>query len=192
MTVGTLLRLKARAICRGIRDPHVFPVAAPSPYFFVEEGQPVKVKLATFEKILIALVCLVGLFLIFSGRAHAQTQPPVTASAQVTWTLPTLTTDGKPLTGADALTKLQVFASPATIPDSTSATPTAELGPTATSYAYTTIVPNGTTLYFRLRACIQQCGALSNEASKLIRVAIPGVATGVSVTVTVTVNIATP
>lgn len=146
----------------------------------------------TFQKVMIAISCLLGLTGIFMGScAHAQSPPNVPVTAAVNWTLPTLATDGSALTGPQALTKLQLFVAPATIPINVGGSPTVELPPAATSHAYSTTAPNGSTLFFRLRACnAGGCSALSNEATKTIQVAVPGVPTGVGVTVTIV--IATP
>jgi hypothetical protein len=115
----------------------------------------------------------------------------VQVRADFSWALPTTGIKGTatvPLTGADALTKLQIWVKTSPIPDTESSAPTAELGPTATSFTYTTTVPNGTMLYGRLKGCVVACGALSVQASKAIAVLIPSVPTGVAVTVTVTVS----
>ena len=140
------------------------------------------------KRLSFGVVC--ALLCAWVGMAHAQSVPPmVPAQAAVTWTLPTVATDGTPLTGSQAITKVQGFASIAPIPDATSA-PTAEIDGAPTKWQYTTTAPNGSTLYFRVRACnIGGCAALSNQATKVIKVEVPGVATGVQVTILVTVSV---
>ena len=134
------------------------------------------------------------LFLALSaGLAGAQTSPPVQASAALSWTLPTTGCVGtvctSPLTGTDVLTKLQVYASQAAITDASTAAPVAELPATATSYSYTASVPNGATLYFRVKACnAGGCSGYSSQASKAVRIVVPNVPAGVAVTVTVTLT----
>lgn len=113
----------------------------------------------------------------------------VPAEAAVSWVLPSAAADGSPLTGGQSLTKLQVWAATAPIPDNAGGSPTAELGASATQWKFTTTAPNGGTLYFRLKACnAGGCGAFSQQASKTVQVNVPGVPTGVQVTVTVTVT----
>lgn len=118
----------------------------------------------------------------------------VTAKADFTWTIQAVgSLTGQPpytlpLTGADALTKIQAWVSANPIPDAPT-TPPVDLAPTATSYTYTTTVPNGSTLYGRFRQCTaKMCGILSPVVSKAVSVVVPGVPTGVAVTVTVTVS----
>lgn len=133
------------------------------------------------------VLCLFALFVV--DEANAQTQN-ISAEARLSWVLPTTATDGTPLTGANALTKLQVFAATAPIADTSAAAPTAELSGTATTWTYTTTVPNGSTLYFRVKACnAAACGPFSNEANKLVKIVIPGAATGLTVTVTVVISV---
>lgn len=131
---------------------------------------------------------LILLALFFVSAADAQTAA-VTAVSPVTFTPPTTDTLGAPLTGASALIKSQLFVGTATIPD-TAVTPTVDnISPSATSVTYTTTVPNGSTLFFRLRSCNAICSALSAQVSKPIAVSVPNAPTGVGVTVTVTVNV---
>lgn len=130
---------------------------------------------------------------LFAGLAGAQTSPPVQASAALSWTLPTTgcvgSTCTSPLTGADALTKLQVFVAQSAIADTSTADPVAELAANAVSYAYTASVPNGATLYFRVKACnASGCSPFSAQVSKAVRIIVPNVPTGVAVTVTVTIT----
>jgi hypothetical protein len=116
--------------------------------------------------------------------AQAGTVP---VTAVLTWQLPTTASDGSAPTGALALTQMQVFASTNAIADTSAATATAALAGNATTYTYTTTVPNGTTLHFRVKACNQGgCGPFSNEATKLVSVPTPGAPGLVQVVVTIT------
>lgn len=131
---------------------------------------------------------LILLALFFVSEADAQTAP-VQAVATVSFTPPTMDTLGVPLTGANALVKHQLFVSSSAIP-ATATVPTIDnISPSATSIQWTGTVPNGSTQVFGLRSCNSQCSALSAQVSKLVTVSVPNVPTGVSVTVTVTVNV---
>jgi hypothetical protein len=113
----------------------------------------------------------------------------VDAKATYTWTLPANDTNGAALTGALALTKMQAWVKTASIADTDASAPTAELAASATTFVFTTVVPNGSFLYGRFRACnAQACSALSAQAAKGITISIPGVPTGINVVVTVTVS----
>jgi len=136
--------------------------------------------------ILAAVLACVGIRL-----AEAQT---VTAEANISWTLPTTDTLGQPLTGDRALRKVQLYVSTSPITDDTTVTPI-DLPPGATTYVYEQAVPNGSTLYFRLRACNQICSELSEDtpqSRKQIRVSVPNVPTGVTVTLKVNLAITEP
>lgn len=135
----------------------------------------------------LAIAGLLG-FVAVVQTADAQT---VGAEADVTWTLPTTDTLGGPLTGANALTKVQLYVSTSPIADDTTLTPI-DLAPNAATYAYEQAVPNGTTLYFRVRACSQVCSALSADtpqSRKEVRVSLPNVPTGVTVTLRVNLSV---
>lgn len=132
----------------------------------------------------LTIVALLG-FLAVVNTAQAQT---VTAEANVSWTLPTTDTLGGPLTGESALQRVELYVSTSPIADDTTMTPI-ELAPGATTYAYEQAVPNGSTLYFRLRACNARCSGFSSEASKEIRVSVPNVPTGVTVTLRVNLEV---
>jgi len=136
--------------------------------------------------ILAAVLACVGIRL-----AEAQT---VTAEANISWTLPTTDTLGQPLTGDRALRKVQLYVSTSPITDDTTVTPI-DLPPGATTYTYEQSVPNGSTLYFRVRACNAMCSALSEDtpqSRKQIRVSVPNVPTGVTVTLKVNLAITEP
>lgn len=136
----------------------------------------------------LAIFTLTVLALAIAQRAEAQT---VTAEATVTWELPTTDTLGGPLTGANALTKVQLYVSTSPITENTTITPI-DLPPVAQSFAYEQDVPNGSTLYFRLRACIEICGPLSEataQSQKEVRVSVPNVPTGVTVTLRVNLSV---
>jgi hypothetical protein len=126
---------------------------------------------------------------LFAGIAGAQTPPPVPASAVLSWTLPTTALDGTVLTGPQALSEVQVFAATSAIPNASLTQPVAKLPGTATTYTYTTTAPNGSSLFFRVKACnVGGCSDFSNEAVKRITVSVPGAPSGVAVTVTVVVQ----
>lgn len=136
------------------------------------------------------LLFLVLLFLaLFAALpAQAQTPPEVVAEADLSWTLPTTDTLGAPLTGENALQKVQVYASTSPIGNDTTLPPI-ELPAAAQTFEYTGSVANGSTLYFRVRACNAVCSALSSEATKEVRVSVPNVPTGVTVTVRVRLGV---
>lgn len=132
-----------------------------------------------------ALMLQALLLPLFGSLAFGQ-DAGVAAQANVTWKLPTTAFDGTALTSP--VTKIQVWASTSSIPDN-APTPTLEIPSAATSWKYTTTVPNGSTLYFRVKACnIGGCSDLSAQTSKAVTVLVPGVPTGIAVTVTVTVT----
>lgn len=130
---------------------------------------------------------IAALLVMATGVVQAQTQT-VSARANLSWTLPAQYTDGKAI-AAGALTKVQVWATTAPILDTDTSGPTAVLAGTATSYVYSGQVPNGATLYFRIKACTATaCGAFGPQVSKSIQIDIPGVPAGMTVTVTVTLS----
>lgn len=139
--------------------------------------------MTTYKPLILFLLAIVLIAAIGAARAQS-----VEAQADLSWTLPTTDTLGDPLTGASALTKVQVFASLSAIPD-TGATPLVELAAGATAYDYQGEVPNGSTLYFRVAACNALCSALSPQATKEVRVSVPGVPTGVTITLKVNLQV---
>ncbi len=128
---------------------------------------------------------LLGLFCLTTA---AQAQDSVTVEVDLEWTLPTEDTLGQPLTGERALQKVQVYGDTAPIPDDAT-TPIVELPPAATTYEWEGEVANGSTLYFRLRACNDLCSAMSNEAFREVRISVPDVPTGITITVRVNLQI---
>ena len=112
----------------------------------------------------------------------------VSAEADLSWTLPTTDTLGQPLIGDRALQKIQVFVGTEPIPD-VGATPAFELPAGSTTFVYTGAVPNGSTLHFRLAACSALCSSLTGTVTKEIRVSVPTVPTGVTVTLRVNLNV---
>lgn len=138
----------------------------------------------------LAMMACVAAF-IWLRPAHAG---DLNASANLQWTPPACGTDGStptcyPLTGTEALTGFELFSSLAPI---TAATGTpVSIPASARTFVYTARVPNGSTMYFRLRAKNSWgVSALSPEASKLISVSLPPDAPP-TLTVTVTVVVDT-
>jgi hypothetical protein len=124
------------------------------------------------------------LFALLVAPLHAQT---VDAKANLTWALPTQYTDGKAIP-AGAITTVQVWAKTTPIAD-TDTSPTVVLPGAPTSHVWTGQVPNGATLYFRHKVCTATaCSAFGPQASKGVKVDIPAVPSGITVTVTVTVS----
>jgi len=130
---------------------------------------------------------LVGLLAMVAGVSHAQNVPAVAA---ITWTAPTMAADGSALGGAQALTEYHLFASQSAILDTQAAAPMVKIPPGNTSYQYTATVPNGSRLFFRLRACnLGGCSPLSAEVSKIIEVSKPGEPGAVTVSISITVTV---
>lgn len=132
------------------------------------------------------------LLLAFLTVAEAQS---VTGSANVRWVLPTagctLTVtpcDNVPLTGTNAITAVELYVSTSPIPDASSMAPSATLANGATTTNYTTSVPNGSTMYLRLKIRnANGVSAFSTQATKVINVgAVPGPATNVTFTFEIT------
>lgn len=133
---------------------------------------------------ILALIAILAATLLVS-LASAQTVP---GTARISWTLPTqgcvvgVTPPAcAPLTGENALTAINVYIDTQPIPADYAGAPTLTLPGDATQTTHTMQVPNGSTLYVRVRA-INPAGAsaFSNQASKLIQVDLaPGVPTDV-------------
>ena len=127
---------------------------------------------------------------LVASVAGAQDAPLVPASASVSWSHPTVAVDGSALTGPQALIESLVYASAAPIPDDTTAEPVGRVAAPGRTFVHTATVPNGATLYFRVRACnAGGCSDLSAQAEKPVRVSVPGVPSGVTVTVTVVLQV---
>lgn len=139
-----------------------------------------KKTLATLWLALCALALLVVIGV--ASPANAQTVPAV-----LTWTNPTTSVDGVPLTAANALTGIEVHWSTSSIADTDlTRTPQVTLGVVSTT-TQNVAVANGSTLYFRLRA-VNAGGksGYSNQASKLIALStMPFPPTNLNLTITV-------
>lgn len=139
---------------------------------------------------------LVGcLFAVIGATAQAQTPPNVPGVLNVSWTLPTetgclqpapATCVRLPLTGPYALTGVYLYVSTSPIPDNSTLEPVSSSG-TVTTMTYNQTVPNGSTLYVRVKATNAFGNSVfSNQSSKLILVeAPPGAPTNVTVNFTV-------
>jgi|SRR5688572_3757492 len=114
---------------------------------------------------------------------------PVLSSAadiNLNWTLPTTAENGTPLTGAQAITSIQVYLATATIPNNSGQAPTATLTGTPTTIVQPFVVNVGQTVFARLRACNSAgCSAFSAEKSILVPGSVPGVPTNVTITITI-------
>lgn len=133
----------------------------------------------------VVLVLLALILFALAPLAQAQTVP---GSVTLTWTNPTTSVDGVPLTGANALTGIEVHWSTSPIADTDlTRAPQVTLTMPATTTAQTIQVTSGQTLYFRVRAVRgAEKSAFSNQASKLIQVStVPGVPTSLTVTITI-------
>lgn len=109
------------------------------------------------------------------------------ASVSLSWILPTATVDGAPLTGASALTGVQIFVSTSPIADNSTLAPAMTLGTGATASVYGLTVPDGATVYVRAKAVnAAGAGAFSEQASKTIALParVPGVPTNLTIVVT--------
>lgn len=135
---------------------------------------------------------IAGLLLFFAFAASAQTVP---GSVGLEWTLPTVgctvgvsPCDNRPLTGAAALTAIEVYISTSSIPDNSIMAPTLTLGPAVTTATHTMQVANGATLFVRLKA--RNAGGVSPfnvQASKVVTApVVPGVPSSVTITITIT------
>ena len=134
-------------------------------------------------------ILAIAIALAFAPQVRAQAVN-VPATATITWMLPTTTTDGVPLTGALALTGVEIYISTSPIADDSTLAPTAVLGGNATSTVQTLTVPNGSTLYVRAKAVRgAEKSAFSNQATKLVNVStVPRPPTSVDIQLTITVQ----
>lgn len=129
--------------------------------------------------LLVALLCL-GL------SAHAQINGKMT----IAYTAPTLACDdtGKlcepiPATGPNAIQAYNVWISESPIPDDFGGPPTVVVTGSTTTVNYERQVPNGTTLYVRVKAITTRPSKFSNQASKLFFVDLtPNAPTSVTLT----------
>lgn len=126
--------------------------------------------------------------LLFVGVAQAQTAQ---GFATISWTLPTLDTNGQPLTGANALTSVQLFISPTSIASGSAMAPSVTLpsagGTIPPNYTYTGV--SGSTIFVRAKACnAAGCSVLSTQASAVLPFpsAPPAPPTSVTITLSVT------
>lgn len=137
------------------------------------------------------------LLLCFPAASFAQTQPTVPAVLNLSWTLPTeteclqpapATCVRLPLTGDNALVLVEVYTSTSPIPDNFSGAPTATLPGVPVTAAPTISVPNGSTVYARLKVWTNfQQSNFSGQVSKLVSVkGKPGVPTDVVINITLT------
>lgn len=144
---------------------------------------------------LILLSCVAS-FALGLSEAQAQTVPELPATLDVSWTLPTETECLQPapaecvrlpLTGAYALTGVYLYVSTSPILDDSTLEPVASNG-TVTSMTYNQTVPNGTTLYVRVKAeNAFKRSVFSPQGQKLILVeAGPGAPTNVTVNFNIT------
>ena len=128
---------------------------------------------------------------IITSCAQAQTVP---GKADLSWdavttgcTLGITPCNNVPLTAAEVVTGYEIYASTSPIPDTSTAAPIATVTGSVVTFAYTTTVTNGQTLYFRLKAVnVVGKGGFSNQATKLISLQVlPNVPTSVTITLTI-------
>lgn len=140
----------------------------------------------------IAKVLIPLILLTVSGAASAAT---VDGTSNVSWGAVTQgclvgVTPCVPstLTGADVVTGYEVFASTSPIPDDLAGlTPVAVTSATATSASARLTVPNGSTVYIRVRAFNASIkGVLSNVVTRVVQVPVqPGAPTDVTFEITI-------
>jgi len=113
----------------------------------------------------------------------------VPATLRISWILPTATDTGLPLTGALALTGVEVYIATAPIADDTTAPPTVVLGGASTATVQTLTVPNGSTIYVRVRAVRNaERSPLSAQATAPVNISTkPNAPTSVEVQLTISV-----
>lgn len=130
---------------------------------------------------------LAALLLIAVGPAAlAQTAQP-SANLTISWTHPTVNTDGSPIpaTGAAALVKTQVWITASATPPAAGVAPTAEVTPLGTATVQTVVADYGAKLFVFLKDCnTVNCGVFSVPVSKDMPPApTPGVPTSVTLTI---------
>lgn len=125
--------------------------------------------------LIVAIACLLG------SIAEAA---PVTLA--YTWTTPTQNTDGSALLPSQ-ITKYQIFAATAAIPDTVTGTPQAEPAGTVNSGTASVTANPGDTIYSRIRTCtVAGCGPLSNTVTKVVpALPLPNAPTGLTITITI-------
>lgn len=124
--------------------------------------------------------CLIGFQIIGVTSAYAAT-PTVTLN----WTAPTTAVDGTALTGAQVITKYEVFIATATIADTVSGAPTATVTTGTTTTQPVTASP-GSKIFARVRACnASGCSVLSTEASATLPISAPNPPTNVTITLNI-------
>lgn len=121
----------------------------------------------------------------------AQAAPPsVSASLNIIWTAPTTGSNGAiPLTGANAVTSYEVFASTTPLTAVPTGAPLATVAAGITTATGTLTVTAGSTLNVYVVACnVTGCSGLSSVATKTVPFpnTVPDVPTSVSVTITIT------
>ncbi len=108
------------------------------------------------------------------------------ASLTVDWVNPTTALDGTPLTGAQAITSIQIFLATSPIADNSIMAPTVTLTSVVNTTNQTFTANVGQTIYVRLKVCNQWgCGNFSNQASKVVAGSAPNVPTSVTITINV-------
>lgn len=124
----------------------------------------------------------------------ATSAPAATGTVNVGWQLPAFACtvgvvpcDNLPLTGANALTGVEVYLSTSPIADDTTAPPTVSLTADQTTATVPLGVNNGDTIYARVRVRNQFGPSdFSAEATKLVTIATkPGMPTSVTITITI-------
>ena len=121
---------------------------------------------------------------ILPSLAHAQAIP---ANVQISWANPIVNDDGSAVSGALALTKVQVWLSTTSIPADTTTAPTAEVTPAGTTTTQPITAPVGSRVYARVRACSAfKCSDLSPEGSGLVDVPKPGVPSITAISISIT------
>lgn len=123
------------------------------------------------------LIAAIALASLSQAAAAAET-------LSLSWTNPTTSIDGVPLTGANALTAIEVYCATAPIDDNATLVPLATLGVIEATQA-TMSANRGDTVYCRLKAVRgTEKSAFSTQASKLIPLStVPGVPTSLQITI---------
>ena len=147
----------------------------------------------TFLQVLFAMLLAALMFLgfLYANTVQAQSVP---GNLQMGWTLPTTgcTTgvtpcDNVALTGAKALTAIEVYISTSPIADTSTMAPTLTLAAGATTATHSMQVANGATLYARLKAVnADGKSGFTVQVSKVVNAPVlPTVPTNVTITLTI-------